>query len=29
MKNMGKYILIGFGVVLVEWVFVALCKTAN
>lgn len=24
MKNMGKYILIGFGVVLVEWVFVAL-----
>lgn len=24
MKNMGKYILIGLGVVLVEWVFVAL-----
>lgn len=24
MKNMGKYILIGLGVVLVEWVFLAL-----
>lgn len=24
MKNMGKYILIGLGVLLVEWVFVAL-----
>lgn len=24
MKNMGKYILIGFAVVLIEWVFLAL-----
>ena len=24
MKNMGKYILIGMGVVLVEWVFLAI-----
>ena len=24
MKNMGKYILIGLGVVLVEWVFLSL-----
>ena len=24
MKNMGKYILIGLGVVLAEWVFLAL-----
>ncbi len=23
MKNMGKYILIGLGVVLVEWIFLA------
>lgn len=23
MKNMGKYILIGMGVVLVEWIFLA------
>ena len=30
MKNMGKYILIGFAVVLIEWVFLALfCEMFN
>ena len=24
MKNMGKYILIGIGVVIIEWIFLAL-----
>ena len=26
MKNMGKYILIGIGVVIIEWIFLAFCS---